>query len=57
MSGGVAMTARDCLSDSQPKDRLASGRLKGYDTVAEEVQNNIREGEGRGNTLRKTPAK
>lgn len=59
---GGAMTARDCLFDSQPKDRLASGRLKGYDTVVEEVQNNIKVGWGiggirRGGTLRKMPAK
>lgn len=39
-----AMTDRDCLFDSLPKERLASGRLKGNDTVVEEVQNNIREG-------------
>lgn len=38
------MTDRDCLFDSLPKERLASGRLKGNDTVVEEVQNNIREG-------------
>lgn len=40
-----AMTDRDCLFDSLPKERLTSGRLKGYDTVVEEVQNNIRDGE------------